>query len=405
MPIEIFCCYAREDQPMLEEMKKHLTPLQRQGLITLWSDTDLNAGQEWEKVLHQHLNTAQIILLLISPDFMASDYCYSIEMRRALERHKNGEVQVIPIMLRPVDWEGAPFVHLQCLPHDARAVTEWDNQDKAFFDVTKGIKEAVAKRETQTFSRQTLHQSTSNAFASPLPPRRNFHRLALVASFLLTIIVAFLMVVNFSHAFNDTSVHKNTSVPTSVQVSIFSPGGTLFLNDPLRDNSKGYGWDETEGHCTFRGGAYHVTTSNPNNYECNTNSPRADYSNFAYQVSMKIDQGTKGGICFRFTVNDQTGYCFFLDLNGQFILEKVNFNTPREDVLVTGKSSNFVTGLGKTNQIAVRAQGSTIDLYINGHFIRSATDSNFSHGQIGVFLVYPGFFTEAEFTDAKIWVY
>jgi len=120
---------------------------------------------------------------------------------------------------------------------------------------------------------------------------------------------------------------------------------------------------------------------------------------------MKIDQGTKAGICFRFIVNDQTGYCFFLDLNGQFILEKVNFNTPREDVLVTGKSSNFVTGLGKTNQIAVRAQGSTIDLYINGHFLRSATDSSFSHGQIGVFLVYPGYFTEAEFTDAKVWVY
>ncbi len=182
-------------------------------------------------------------------------------------------------------------------------------------------------------------------------------------------------------------------------------GGTLALDDPLRDHSKGYGWDETEGHCTFKGGAYHVTTSNPNNYECNTDSPRADFSNFAYQVTMKIDQGTKGGICFRFTINDQTGYCFFLDLNGQYVLEKVNFNTPLEEMLVTGQSSYFLTGLRKTNQIAVRAQGSTIDLYVNGHFIRSAMDSSFSHGQIGVFLVYPGLFTEAEFTNAKVWVY
>src|SRR6266487_1759942 len=102
MPVKIFCCYARKDQQIMNELRKHLIPLQRQELITLWADIDIDAGEEWEKVIDQHLNTAQIILLLISPDFMASEYCYSKEMMRALERHKRGEARVIPILLRPV---------------------------------------------------------------------------------------------------------------------------------------------------------------------------------------------------------------------------------------------------------------------------------------------------------------
>lgn len=96
VPLEVFCCYAREDQEMLEHLKKHLMPLQRSGQITIWSDTNLNAGVEWEKELHQHLENADIILLLISPDFMASDYCYSTEMKRAIERHDQGRAHVIP---------------------------------------------------------------------------------------------------------------------------------------------------------------------------------------------------------------------------------------------------------------------------------------------------------------------
>ncbi len=75
-PLEVFCCYARKDQLLLNELKIHLSPLQRRGLITIWSDIDIDAGAVWEKEIKQHLNTAQIILLLISPDFMASEYCY-----------------------------------------------------------------------------------------------------------------------------------------------------------------------------------------------------------------------------------------------------------------------------------------------------------------------------------------
>src|SRR2546425_6936853 len=98
-PLEIFCCYAHEDEALLNKLKTHLKPLQRQGLIDIWYDRDITAGTEREREIDSHLNTAQIILLLISPDFMASDYYYSVEMKRALGRHESGEARVIPVIL------------------------------------------------------------------------------------------------------------------------------------------------------------------------------------------------------------------------------------------------------------------------------------------------------------------
>jgi hypothetical protein len=141
--IEIFCCYARKDQALLVELKNHLSELKREKHITLWTDIDMDAGIEWEKEIHRHLNTAQITLLLVSPDFMASDYCRSVEMQRALERHKRGETNVIPIILRPVYWKGEALGKLQALPTDGKPVTTWNNQDDAFYTIVLGIQSAV----------------------------------------------------------------------------------------------------------------------------------------------------------------------------------------------------------------------------------------------------------------------
>src|SRR5258706_2353657 len=113
--VEIFCCYADKDQSLLNELQIHLIPLKRLGLITIWADTDIDAGIEWEKAVEKHLDTAQIILLLISPEFMASEYCYSVEMKRAMERHECGKARVIPIILRYTSWQLAPFGKLKPL--------------------------------------------------------------------------------------------------------------------------------------------------------------------------------------------------------------------------------------------------------------------------------------------------
>src|SRR5450759_446528 len=139
MSVNVFFCYAHEDEPLLKRLKKQLTTMQRQGLIALWHDRDISAGTEWEQEISEKLNSAQIILLLISPDFMSSDYCYGKEMQRALERHEEGTCKVIPIILRPTFLDAAPFNKLQMLPTDAKPITRWPDRDEAFHDVVKEI--------------------------------------------------------------------------------------------------------------------------------------------------------------------------------------------------------------------------------------------------------------------------
>ena len=123
--------------------KADLSILMHEGVITAWHDRKIGAGMEWKAQIDAHLNRARIILLLVSSDFIDSKYCYDIEMDRAMERHKAGEARVIPIILRPVSWEAAPFGRLQALPKDAIPVTSWKNQDEAFVSVVKGIRGAV----------------------------------------------------------------------------------------------------------------------------------------------------------------------------------------------------------------------------------------------------------------------
>ncbi len=141
MPVKIFFCYAHEDEALLKNLKTHIKPLQREELIDVWHDRDISPGTEWEKEIDKHLNTSQIILLLVSPDFMDSDYCYSVEMKRAMERHESKEVRVIPVILRSTLWKETPFGKLQALPTDGIPVTDprWHSLDEAFFNVTEGI--------------------------------------------------------------------------------------------------------------------------------------------------------------------------------------------------------------------------------------------------------------------------
>jgi hypothetical protein len=128
-----------------DQLAKHLKLLQREGVVTAWYDRQITAGSEWAGQIDKHLNSADIILLLISSDFMASDYCYDIELKRAMERHEAGEAIVIPVILRPTDWYGALFGKLQALPKNAQPVTRWHNRDEAFLDIARGIRRVSAK--------------------------------------------------------------------------------------------------------------------------------------------------------------------------------------------------------------------------------------------------------------------
>ncbi len=157
--VEIFCCYARKDQQLLLELKTHLTLLQRQSLISLWTDIDISPGALWEEEINKHLSKAQIILLLVSPAFMASDYCYSKEMKRAMEMHEHEQASVVPILLRPVDLEDAPFKKLQMLPKNAKPVTKWSNRDDAFEEVARSLRRIVKGLSQPNNAQQWLDEA------------------------------------------------------------------------------------------------------------------------------------------------------------------------------------------------------------------------------------------------------
>lgn len=146
-PVTLFYSYAHEDEALRDQLDKHLRLLQRQGYLSTWYDRNIYAGDDRAKRIYSHLESAQVILLLISADFLASDYCYIGEMQRALARHAAGEARVIPIILRPVDWkQDALLSSLQALPTNGNPVTTWADPpyyDAAFEDIAQDIRKVV----------------------------------------------------------------------------------------------------------------------------------------------------------------------------------------------------------------------------------------------------------------------
>ncbi|MCU0569009.1 MAG: SUMF1/EgtB/PvdO family nonheme iron enzyme [Oculatellaceae cyanobacterium Prado106] len=142
MTIRLFCSYSRKDEAFRQALEVHLATLKRQNLVT-WHDGLLEPGSDWDERIKQELETAEIIVLLVSPDFLASNYCYETEVERALQRHREKTACVIPVLLRPTDIEGLPLFQLNGYPRGLKPIAQWSNQDEAFVDVVKGIRKAV----------------------------------------------------------------------------------------------------------------------------------------------------------------------------------------------------------------------------------------------------------------------
>jgi TIR domain-containing protein len=144
-PLRLFYSYSHKDELLRNELAKHLKLLERSGLITSWHDRRISAGTEWKNQIDKNLEEADIILLIVSPDFMVSDYCYDVELQRALERHQEQSARVIPIVARTVNWQLAPFGKLQALPTDAKPVDAWKNRDAAWANVEAGIRAVITE--------------------------------------------------------------------------------------------------------------------------------------------------------------------------------------------------------------------------------------------------------------------
>ena len=142
-PVTLFISYAHEDQEYLAMLIKQLSDLKRIGIIQSWHDRMINAGDRWQDEIDQALEEARVIVFLISPDFIASEYINGVEVKRAKERHAQGLARIIPVIVKDVFWEKNPLSIFQALPADGQSIAGASNKDRAFVEVVSGIYKAV----------------------------------------------------------------------------------------------------------------------------------------------------------------------------------------------------------------------------------------------------------------------
>lgn len=141
-PLHLFCNYADQDTELAAALETSIAPLKRQGIVASWGKSSIDAGSAIADEIARHMREADIILLLVSPDFMA--HCIDC-LDPAMERHRAGSARVIPIILRPTDMVGAPFCELQSLPKNKKPVTSWRNPDEAWLDIAQGIRQVASR--------------------------------------------------------------------------------------------------------------------------------------------------------------------------------------------------------------------------------------------------------------------
>mgnify|MGYP001584729133 FL=1 len=141
--VKLFFSYSHENEDMRNELEKHFSVMKRNGLIDSWYDRRILAGEEFDPGIMENLENSQIVLLMVSSDFLASDYCYEKEMLRAIDKHDKKELVVIPVILEPCDWKQAPFGKLKALPTDGKPISKFANMNDAYLEVVEGVKEVI----------------------------------------------------------------------------------------------------------------------------------------------------------------------------------------------------------------------------------------------------------------------
>ena len=441
--IEIFCCYARKDLGFLNDLKAHLMSMQWSGDVHIRSDTDIDAGREWKKEIDTYLNTAQIILLLISPDFIASKYYGGTEMKRVMERQKAGEIQVLPIILRPVYWVETPFGELQALPRGAEPVTSWHNRDEAFFNVAEGVRQVVVEmqKKTQpddqlpgnappvTHSQpfQTARKRETDEREPEKKPGKMSDKVKVAYIGVATVIIAamiagifLLRITPATSAVPPIPTRTAKPTPTSAATPTTSPStpvlarpGTAFLNDSMTRFNDQDRWDVIDqpyATCGFRNGGYDVKV--PGNQTvggCSTNAPTTLLTDFIYEIDMTIVSGvtndtspTRGaGLMFRYNPDGPLNYGVSFQQDGTYYL--FTYTKGIVGSLGTGRCTSFHQGKNQTNQIDVEMQGSTLTLFVNDVYVTAATDTQFQSGQLGVQIGSGNDPSEVVYNNLTVW--
>jgi len=152
--VTVFFAYSHRDEELRNELEVHLAMLKREQLIGTWYDRRIGPGEHIDKTISSELEASQIILLLVSAYFLDSAYCYEVEMDHAMRKHEAGSARIIPVILRPCDWHGAPFGKLNAVPKDGRAVTKYPDQHDAFLEIAQAVREAAANLGLKAKTRQ-----------------------------------------------------------------------------------------------------------------------------------------------------------------------------------------------------------------------------------------------------------
>lgn len=141
--LRIFISYSHKDKDFREELEVHLAPTKRRRHIDVWTDCNIVAGKDIDREILHKLDGADIVLLLVSPDFLASNYCCLVEMDRAMKRHEDGKAYVVPVILRHCNWSGEVFAGLRATPQDAKPITTWTHRDEAYLDVVQQVNKVL----------------------------------------------------------------------------------------------------------------------------------------------------------------------------------------------------------------------------------------------------------------------
>lgn len=147
MPTKVFISYSHKDEEFKNSLTEHLSGLVRSGAIREWNDRKIVPGADWSHEINENLKNSDLILFLISSSFLSSDYCMNIEAETALSMHNSGEAQLIPIVIRAVEWSDSPLSRLQGLPKDAQPIASWPDKDEAWVNVIQGIKKHISEFE------------------------------------------------------------------------------------------------------------------------------------------------------------------------------------------------------------------------------------------------------------------
>ena len=166
--MKAFISYSHVNERALDRLHTHLAVLRREQRINEWYDREILAGSDLDQEITEQLETCELFLALVSPDYLASGYCYEREMTRALERHHAGEVRVVPIIIEPCDWKETPLGRLKALPHDGKPVSTWDNEDEAYLNVVTELHRILSQ------DNEVAHTPTTKQNSAPPPGGRRY---------------------------------------------------------------------------------------------------------------------------------------------------------------------------------------------------------------------------------------